>query len=179
MKNVQIILFFLLSFGMATPAWSIMIGGEEVGSIDVIKGVTDTLGACGPGSNPGNEECWGESVLGGTDLTYSAKTDPVSVMYDAAYETAAFALVSNPGYYIVKNAQTWILLENRVEKDWGVLDLTDPALDGFKLNLGKEDQLFISHVTEFNGTTVPEPGSLALITIGLFGIGAARKLKKH
>lgn len=180
MKLFRLALTMIIGLGIASPAYSIMIGGVEVGSIDTIVGVTDDLNdgnGCPNGSNPDAEECWAEDVLGGTDLTYSGKEQTVDVMYDGAI--AAFALVSGPGHYIVKNAQTWVLLENLADLAWGVLDTSDPLLDDFKLNLGKDDQTTISHVTEFDGTHgVPEPNILALIGIGLLGIGFARRKRR-
>lgn len=166
-----------LALTAASPASALLISGTEVGGIDTIVGASSSLfvgGVCeAPGSNPSNEACWGEQVSGG-ELTYLNKASDVSVMYSADRTLAAFALLGDPAQYIVKNAQAWVLLDNVSATGWGVLDLTSPLLQGLKLNLGKADQLTISHVTAFNAS-VPEPGALTLVALGVAGLFGVRR----
>jgi hypothetical protein len=185
----------LLALLIAAPAWSLQISdpggtlhGTEVGDPDVVVEATEDLnsaGYCGTGNSKETEECWAENVLG-TDLSIAGKNEPVRWYWTNASNenTIAFSLEFGPGHYIVKNAQTYVLLQNVVEGDWGVLDLNNTALAGMQLNLGcsnyesqdDPDCLYISHVTEFDGTTtVNEPGTLALLGAGLLAFAALRR----
>jgi hypothetical protein len=181
-RKYLIVVAMIGGLGFSMPSWSLMIGSIDVGYVDNIIGVTNNLnespGGCGTGSDPLTEECWAESVLG-ADITYSDKEESVDVMYNLGHTIAAFELQTGPGYYIIKNAKTWILMENELSIDYGVLDLTDPELYGLKLNLAKSDQLTISHVTEFDDFRyIPEPSILALFGTGLFRLGFALRRKK-
>ncbi len=185
-KKYLIVVAMIGGLGFSMPSWSLIINSIDVGSVDTIKGVTDDLnlnpvGSCGTGSDPLSEECWAENVLGGgIDVNFLGKEETVDVMYNVGNTIAAFELKTGPGFYIVKNAQTWILMENNLSIDYGVLDLTDSALTGFKLNLGKNDQITISHVTEFDGSIdVTEPSILALFGAGLLGLGFSMSRKQR
>lgn len=156
--------------------------GTDVGLLDLIRATaTPNLGSCGPGSSEAAEECWAEAVLG-IELELSGKEEDVQSFSTSVDDVIAFALQYGPGYYIIKNATTWILMENLSSIDWGVLDLvalnTLTETNGFG-NLG--EGVIISHVTEFNGggdMKVSEPGTLALFGLALLGMGFARRNTK-
>ena len=167
----------VLVASMASPAQALSItmgstiidvGGEDwlMGSIakDPLKDL------CGNGSNPTVELCWANSVLP-TTLTGYVKTEDVPV-----YQTnedpfvIAFQLPgSDPGNYVVKNSTWHALYTNHDELGWGVININ--AVPGLNLN---EGTTYISHVT-----SLPEPGTLALLGAGLAMVGVRyRRLRK-
>lgn len=173
LKKILILTSILFGLGMSSPSWSILIGTQEVGSIDT---VIDSINKTGlTSSNPAGEELWAESVLG-VDLTLSSALE-TEVSYIRDGNKIAFELVTGPGYYIVKNAKELALIQNEIDISWGVLDLDDEKLTNFSATLG--DDFVISHVTEFDGAPVPEPVTLLLFGTGLLGFGAIRRKHKN
>jgi hypothetical protein len=157
---------------LATNSWAYTISGGsvDVGSLDTLLGVT-TLG----NSNPVTETNWINSLLN-PDTTFNLKTETVSYQAVDGGGAYAFALQSEPGYYIIKNAKFWAAFQNNASLDWAVFSLAGlPS----KINLGGSGQFTISHVSEFGkGAQVPEPTSLGLLAAGMLGLVAARRMTR-
>jgi hypothetical protein len=173
MKNtlIKLTLALTLSIGAASTAWSYTItGGIDVGAADNFMQEAEKAG------NPTDELAWANIFLD-PDVSYSdIKAEDVDY-YVTTEDSSVFAfeLSSAPGFYIIKNATRMALFENLDNYSWGVFDIGYLSSD-MKLP-DNDDGWTISHVTEFGDTpsNVSEPGSIALLGLGLLGLAAARK----
>jgi hypothetical protein len=165
------LLFLLLGvFSQTVMGLVITQGSEEidVGEVDVFLKEGGQLG------NPTNETAWVNTILEPDVITYVTKTEPVDYFLtdDPSGSVFAFALSGvSSSHFLIKKARRVALFENVADLAWGVFDASLLS-SGMKI---PSDEFEISHVTEFNSVSVPEPSTLALLGLGLIGVYGIRR----
>jgi hypothetical protein len=176
----------LLAGFTSMSAWSIVItdtdagsdNGTNVGAVDTLIGEiskTDLTTLCGnPGGSTGCETQWANTILS-PDVNWTVKVADVDYFTTDQSGVYAFELFADPGYFLIKNSNARALFKNNNKLDWGVFNVASLGLD---FNI-PSDEFIISHVTSLDGgdNTVPEPGVLALLAVGLLGMAAASRKK--
>ena len=156
----------------------------DTGAIDGLVGQVTQGSAALPNSGAGSEESWIESVLGYdvdyTQLAGSGSSSWESVIGGNACDYAfQFGTGLGPVHYLIKvgngngsgTDDSHYLFENLGNLNWAYVNLSFFGQGVTLSNVG-----VISHVGHTGGTvSVPEPGSLILLSFGLIGLGMARK----
>jgi hypothetical protein len=162
------------------PAWSYTVTSYTV----TIDGTQYDVGGADVYSskillhNSGNQEqSWVGSIFGsGTDITFSSgKWMPV----DGFEKTmAALKLDTLADSFFVKIGKgsepqyDHIMFTNIDKPEWAVINLSSITDDYSIKNIDK-----ISHTGEIGTTGVPEPGTIALLSFGLVGLGVVVRKK--
>ena len=177
MKALKKLALLCSMLALSAPAWSIPL--SSVGGVDDLVGQT-TLGNSGVST----EVSWLESVLGvEIDESLYTQTDVSSsdwIGVDGMAGVFAIDLAEPVEWFLIKIGKnsgatsTHFVFNNLDSLSFAVIDLDAMGFnDKNILNIGK-----VSHVGSGPATTVPEPGTLALLGLGLLGCRAIRRRKQ-
>ena len=168
------VLCVLLAFAGSVWSYSVTVGSDiiDVGGLDAL------IASDNPGSGDATALAWVQTETGVFDLVMDEKYEDGAMSWLPTNTGGVYAIhLNHPTYFLVKTGNgsstgnDHFLFNNLASLDWGVVNLVDLGLTS--TNIGK-----ISHVGEFNGTSVPEPLTVVLLGLGLVGLGGARRFQK-
>lgn len=168
----------------ATSASALSVGTTDVGGLDTLVASTKLTG-----TSPEAESIWVNSILGsGYVITY-VKTEfsgDRSTWWKQTDVTGTYAMATpdNPEYFMIKTGNLNgsadyrnFLFDNKDSMAWAVVDLDESFGILDVANIGK-----FSHIGEINeggNTPVPEPGTMMLLGVGMFGLAIFGKRRMN
>lgn len=183
----KIILFVvgaMLMMATSTMATSYYVGATNVGDVDVYM---DRTKLDNSGVGTGLELAWVNGALGTSFLSFVKNETPDGSGWQATDNSTVFAfdLQGTPEYFLIKTGKIGkdtdpdfrdFLFKNISDTGWAVVDLGTSFGSGY--DLGTDYKKF-SHIDEFGGTPVPEPGTMMLLGIGMFGMAVYGKRRMY
>lgn len=168
---------------MATSAMATYyVGTTNVGDADIF---VDRTKLDNSGEGTGLELAWVNETLESSFLAFVRNETPDGSGWRATDSSTVFAfdLQGTPEYFLIKTGNIGytsdfrdFLFQNISDTGWAVVDLGASFGSGYDLgtNYGK-----FSHIDEFGGAPVPEPGTMMLIGMGMFGMAIYGKRRMH
>jgi hypothetical protein len=161
---------------LSAPSWAIVIDGTEVGVYDNLVAKT-TLSNNGQAT----ETNWVSSQISG-EAVFLGKFDD-NFDWLSTGDDYAHLLPTTPLYFLVKlgmgglSGDTHLLFDNQADLEYAVFNLSTLAQGNSTSSPGKHMNIGrVSHISMFNSAaSVPEPGLIGLLGLGLIAIGAQRR----